>query len=307
MRFDNRVAIVTGAGGAAGLGRAYAMALAERGARVVVNDLGVGPDGRGIERAHADRVAEEIRELGGEAVADTNSVAGQESAEAIIRTALDTWGRIDIVVNNAGVSRPGEFRDATPEDIVQQVSVHLLGNIWMCRAAWPRMIEQEYGRIVNVTSEAMWGGKLYNIYGAAKGGIFSLSRGLAAEGVDYGIKVNTLAPAAVTTAARYFGEIEGDASGSSPEAVAPVVVYLCHQDCSLNGRYVWAGAGRMAIGVFGQTEEFASPGLTAEDVRDNMTTICSSPFAEFGDPLNITYDGPERPFVFTLKSKYQRR
>jgi len=278
MRFDGRVAIVTGAGSAAGLGRAHAMLLASRGARVVVNDLGGGPDGLGIERSHADLVAGEIRALGGEAVADVNSVASEESALAVVGTALERFGRVDLLVNNAGIVRLGEFGALSSGDIRETVDVHLMGNVWMCRAVWGHMVGQDYGRIVNVTSIAMWGAPNTLIYGAAKAGILGLTRGLAFECSQAGrnIKVNALAPHANTTAAYYFNEPTADRfkADRPPEAVAACVGYLCHEDCGLNGAYVASGVGHTAVGVFGVTAGFdAGTGMTPEDVRDNLGAI----------------------------------
>jgi NAD(P)-dependent dehydrogenase (short-subunit alcohol dehydrogenase family) len=289
MRFDDQVAVVTGAGAAAGLGRAHARLLASRGAKVVVNDLGTGPDGRGIERAHADTVADEIRSEGGDAIADMHSVADEQSAKAVVQTALDNYGRIDILVNNAGIVRLGEFPALSSDDITQSVAVHLMGNIWMCRAAWPHMSAQHYGRIVNVTSIAMWGARLTVVYGAAKAGIVGLTRGLAVEGAARNIRVNALAPRANTTAFHYFNKATagGLKSERPPEAVAPVVAYLCHADCDVTGAYVAAGGGHVALGVFGTTSGHDSGlAITPEDVRDNIATIAdTSGFIEFPDDL----------------------
>jgi NAD(P)-dependent dehydrogenase (short-subunit alcohol dehydrogenase family) len=296
LKFDGRVAIVTGAGAAMGLGRAYARLLAARGAKVVVNDLGTGPDGKGIERAHADRVAEEIRSEGGEAVADTNSVAEEQSAKAIVQTALDAYGRIDILVNNAGVVRIAEFEFVTADDIRDIVHVHLMGNIWMCKAVWPHMLAQEYGRIVNVTSLAMWGARYNVVYGAAKGGNFALARGLAAEGGGRNVRVNAIAPEALTTAFHYFN----DASAIDldlefpPEGVAPVVGYLCHESCALNGAYLAGrGTGQVLKGFFATTTGYdhGGPGITIEDVARNIATIRDTEeLIEFPEGVDLVGD-----------------
>lgn len=183
LRFDGQVAIVTGAGGQApSLGRSHAKLLAERGAKVVVNDLGVGPDGRGTAQANAEQVVDEIRAAGGGAVTDQHSVAEEDGARAIVQTALDTWGRLDILVNNAGVAHIVHFDEISSADIRKVIDVHLMGTLWMCRAAWPVMRDAGYGRIVNTTSGAMFGQENLSIYGTAKAGIFGLSRGLAIEG-----------------------------------------------------------------------------------------------------------------------------
>lgn len=291
MKFDDQVAVVTGAGAAAGLGRVYALLLASRGAKVVVNDLGTGPDGRGIARASAQNVVDEIRKSGGEAVADTNSVADEESARAIIRTALDNYGRVDILINNAGVFRPADFASLTSDDITQIASIHFLGTIWMCRAVWPYMLEQKSGRIVNVSSVAMWGAQYTVLYGSAKAGILGLTRGLAVEGASSNVRVNALAPIAATTALHYFNKLESNPMPTNatvppnltPEVVAPVVAYLCHSDCLLNGAYVATGGGHVALGVFGTTRGYdCGMAITPEDVKANLAAIADpTDFSEF--------------------------
>ncbi len=201
LRFDGRVAIVTGAGSNPGLGRAYSLLLARRGARVLVNDLGVGCDGRGTIRSDAQAVADEIIAAGGEAAADQNSVADEAGARAIVHAALERRGRVDIIVNNAGVCHVSSFEEITPADVRGTIDTHLMGTLWMCRAAWPVMREAGYGRIVNTTSGAMFGEDHLSVYGAAKAGIFGLTRGLALEGVPLGIQVNAIGPGAATRAA----------------------------------------------------------------------------------------------------------
>jgi NAD(P)-dependent dehydrogenase (short-subunit alcohol dehydrogenase family) len=308
LRFDDRVAIVTGAGAAAGLGRAYALELAARGARVVVNDLGVGPDGEGIELADADVVAAEIERAGGIAIADTHSVSQEDSAKAVVETALDAWGRVDILINNAGVVRPGEFQALASEDITTMISVHLLGNVWMSRAVWPHMTTQGYGRIVNVVSGAMWGARNFVIYGAAKAGIFGLTRGLALEGAPSGIRANALAPFATTTAFYYFNEVDAAVPDRSPAAVAPVAAYLSHEDCSLTGEYVHAGGGHVSVGVLGETVGYGQAHLTAEAIRDNLEVVCSPDgFAPFPSPVEKDVEGGGGPMRIVLKREFRRR
>jgi NAD(P)-dependent dehydrogenase (short-subunit alcohol dehydrogenase family) len=278
MRFDGQVAIVTGAGGNPSLGRSFAHLLAERGAKVVVNDLGVGPDGRGIELAHADVVAQEIVDAGGEAVADLHSVAEEDSAQAVVQTALDIWGRVDILVNNAGVCTLAAFDEVSAADIHRMVSVHLMGNIWMCRAVWPHMKAAGYGRIVNINSGAMFGAARHVvIYGAAKGGIFGLTRGLALEGYEHGIRVNTLGPAAGTKAHQHL-QLESDAltmmmERLPPELVAPTVAFLAHEECPCSGKYFEAMGGSVQERVFAQTPGYSDAALTLEAVRDHYEQI----------------------------------
>jgi NAD(P)-dependent dehydrogenase (short-subunit alcohol dehydrogenase family) len=277
MRFDERVAIVTGAGGNPGLGRSYARLLAARGAKVVVNDLGVGPDGRGNVTAHADVVAQEIRDAGGEAIADTNSVAEESSARAIVQTALDAWGRLDVLVNNAGVFHLALFDELAPRDAERIVSVHLLGNIWMCRAAWPAMKAAGYGRIINVSSGAMLGGRYNVVYGAAKAGIYGLTRGLAVEGDPHGIKVNALGPGAHTAASDLLfesAEFPGvDPGDLDPDVVAPTVAFLAHQDCDVSGKFINSMAGRVSEMYLAETAGHRSAEATPEDVRDHFAAV----------------------------------
>ena len=278
LRFDGRVAIVTGSGGQhPSLGRSHATLLAERGAKVVVNDFGVGPDGRGIMRANAEQVAEEILAAGGEAVPDQHSVADEEGAHGVVATALDTWGRLDVVVNNAGVCYMVHFDEISSADIRNIIDVHLMGTVWMCRAAWPHMRGAGYGRIVNTTSGAMFGIEHLSIYGAAKSGIFGLTRGLAVEGASLGIKVNALGPAANTSAIRHFNETSPFTSMMEAyfptSLVSPAVAYLAHADCELSGANLEAAAGNVGLRVFGQTAGYTDTELTVEKVRDNLSTI----------------------------------
>ena len=187
LRFDGRTAIVTGAGGNPSLGRAHALLLAERGANVVVNDIGGDPETPGYSgTASAQQVADEICALGGKAVFDTNSVASPEGADAIVRTALDAFGGIDILVNNAGISIAAPFDEITDRDFRRHIDINLMGPVWLCRAAWGKMREQGYGRIVNITSGAMTGFAWLTAYGTSKGGLFSFTRALAAEGEAHG-------------------------------------------------------------------------------------------------------------------------
>jgi NAD(P)-dependent dehydrogenase (short-subunit alcohol dehydrogenase family) len=274
LRFDGRVAIVTGAGGRPSLGRSYAQLLASRGARVVVNDFGVGPDGHGLQRAHADLVAREIADAGGEAVADTNSVAGEDSARAIVQTALDAWGRVDILVNNAGVIGIGPFDEMPAEDVQRMVDVHLLGTVWMCRAVWPHMQKAGYGRIVNITSNSSLGMATFAVYSAVKGGVLSLARALAGEGASAGIVVNALSPGATTNASTYFaGEAADTGDDRRPELVAAAAAFLAHEDCPFSGKYIDARSGAVTEIFQRQTHGYRNPELTPEDVAANLGSI----------------------------------
>jgi len=278
MNFDGRVAIVTGAGGQPpSLGRSHAKLLADRGAKVVVNDLGVGPDGRGILRSNAEQVVGEILAAGGEAVADKHSVADEDSAREIIRTAVDTWGRLDILVNNAGVALIAHFDEISSADIRKVIDVHLMGTLWMCRAAWPLMRDAGYGRIVNTTSGGMFGQENLSIYGTAKAGIFGLTRGLAIEGASSGIKVNALGPAANTTAMHHLHEACAFTTMMEEyfpaDLVSPAAAYLAHEECELSGAYLEVGAGNVATRVFGMNAGYNDVNLTIEGVRENLAIV----------------------------------
>ncbi|MDQ3756785.1 MAG: SDR family oxidoreductase [Actinomycetota bacterium] len=272
LGFDGKVAIITGAGG--GLGREHALLLASRGAQVVINDLGGSVTGEGGDAGPAQTTAKEIEDLGGVAVADTNSVATPEGGEAIVQTALDAFGRVDIVINNAGILRDKSFHNMTPELLEPVVQVHLLGAFYVTKPAWVKMREQGYGRIVNTSSNA---GILGNFgqtnYGAAKMGLVGFTRVLAAEGAKYNIRANALAPVART---RMTEEILGGlADRLDPKLVSPLVAWLVHEDCPVTGEIYSAAGGRIARFFIGLTEGYYNPELTAEDVRDNWDKIRS--------------------------------
>jgi NAD(P)-dependent dehydrogenase (short-subunit alcohol dehydrogenase family) len=270
LGFDGKVAIVTGAGG--GLGREHALLLAKRGALVVVNDLGGAVDGSGGSTSPAEQVVEEIKAAGGEATADANSVATPEGGEAIVQTAVDAFGRIDIVVNNAGILRDKAFHNMT-DDLVQPVlDVHLRGAFNVTRPAWARMREQGYGRVVNTASSA---GILGNFgqasYGAAKMGLVGLTQVLAIEGARYNIKANAISPIART---RMTEEVLGNlVEFVDPAAVSPVVAWLVHEDCPVSGNVYSVGGGRVARFFVGLTPGFLDKSLTPEAVRDHFDEI----------------------------------
>jgi len=279
LRFDGQVAIVTGAGGTFNLGRSHAHLLASRGAKVVVNDLGVGPGNQGTEPANAEAVAAEIVAAGGEAIADLHSVAEEDSAQAIIDAAMNKWGRVDILVNNAGFGVRAGFDEVSSHDIHRLVGVHLMGAIWMCRAAWPHMKRQGYGRIVNTTSGGMMGMAGMSIYGAAKFGIYGLTRGLATEGAEIGIKANALSPGAATNS---FGHSFTFADDKVMEAfverfpaklVSAAVAYLAHETCAVSGTMFNAGGGEVSARLVMATTGINMPELTVEDVAANIDTI----------------------------------
>jgi len=241
IRYDNRVAVVTGAG--AGLGRSHALFLASRGARVVVNDLGGAVDGSGSSATPAQQVVAEIKAAGGEAVANADSVASPAGAARIVQAALDNWGRIDILINNAGNLRDKTIAKMTPEDFDAVVAVHLAGAAYCSIAAWPHMKDANYGRIVMTTSAAgLFGGHGLGNYAAAKIALVGLMNTLKLEGRNRNITVNCIAPMATT---RMSTEAMDDKTGPllQPEFVSAVVGLLCSEEHTGTGDIISAGAG----------------------------------------------------------------
>lgn len=277
--FDGRVAIVTGGGG--GLGREHALLLARRGAQVVVNDLGGDVSGAGADGGPAQRVAKEITDLGGKAVADMNSVATEEGGTAIVKTAIDAFGRVDIVVNNAGILRDKSFQNMTAEFVEPVIDVHLKGAFFVTRPAWAHMREQRYGRIVNTSSGAgLFGNFGQANYGAAKMGLVGLTHVLALEGARYNITANAIAPVART---RMTEEVLGRLTELvDPKFVSPLVAWLSHEDCNATGHIYTVGGGRVARLFIGMTSGWARTDgeLTVEDVREH--------FADIEDPSTFT-------------------
>jgi NAD(P)-dependent dehydrogenase (short-subunit alcohol dehydrogenase family) len=268
--FDGRVAIVTGAGG--GLGREHALLLASRGARVVVNDVGGSVSGEGGDAGPAQRVVDEIVAAGGEAFPDTHSVATPEGGTAIVATALEQFGQVDIVVNNAGILRDKSFQNMTPDMLGPVLDVHLKGAFYVTQPAWAHMRERGYGRVINTSSNS---GILGNFgqtnYGAAKMGLVGFTRVLAVEGAKHNIKVNAIAPVALT---RMTAEILGSIGEKiKPGLVSPVVAYLAHEDCPVTGEVYSAAGGRIARFFVGLTPGYYNPALTVEDVRDHFAEI----------------------------------
>ncbi|MBD3733481.1 MAG: SDR family NAD(P)-dependent oxidoreductase [Sphingopyxis sp.] len=237
---SGRVAIVTGAGG--GLGRAHALLLAKRGARVVVNDLGGSRDGSGGGSAMAEAVVEEIRAAGGEAFANGASVTEFDQVQAMVAEAVEHWGRVDILVNNAGILRDRTFAKLDLADFRTVVEVHLMGSINCTKAVWEQMRSQGYGRIMMTTSSSgLWGNFGQSHYGAAKLGLVGAMKTLSEEGAKYDIRVNCLAPSAAT---RMTADImdEAELAALAPEAVSPAMLVLVSEQAP-NGMILCAGAG----------------------------------------------------------------
>ena len=244
IRFDHRVAVVTGAGG--GLGRAHALLLAARGAKVVVNDLGGTLGGGGGSNAAADKVVAEIVAAGGTAVPNYDNIASPEGARSLIQTAIDAYGRIDVLINNAGILRDKSLAKMDPADFASVVAVHLLGSAYCSQAALGHMQGQAYGRIVMTTSAAgLYGNFGQTNYGAAKLGLVGLMNSLKHECKKYGILVNTVAPVALTrmTEDLPFAAMIKEAS---PERVSAAVAFLASEACEFTGEVIAAGAGYLA-------------------------------------------------------------
>jgi NAD(P)-dependent dehydrogenase (short-subunit alcohol dehydrogenase family) len=238
--FKGRVAIVTGAGG--GLGRQHALALAARGAKVLVNDLGGARDGSGGSVSAAEAVVAEIRAAGGEALANGASVTDWDAVQAMVKQAVDAWGRVDILVNNAGILRDKSFSKMELADFRLVMDVHLMGAVHCCKAVWPHMIEQKYGRILMTTSSSgLYGNFGQSNYGAAKLALVGLMQTLSIEGVKYDIRVNSLAPTAAT---RMTEDLMPPAvlEALKPEAVVPAMLALVAQDAP-SRTILCAGAG----------------------------------------------------------------
>ena len=244
IRFDNRVAVITGAGG--GLGRAHALLLAARGAKVVVNDLGGTLNGVGGDSAAADKVVAEIKAAGGEAIPNYDNIASPEGGRSLIEAAVKAYGRIDVLINNAGILRDKSLAKMEAADFASVVAVHLMGSAYCSQAALGHMQGQAYGRIVMTTSAAgLYGNFGQTNYGAAKLGLVGLMNSLKLEGRKYGILVNTIAPVALTrmTQDLPFAAMIKEAS---PERVSAAVAFLASEACEFSGEVVAAGAGYFA-------------------------------------------------------------
>jgi NAD(P)-dependent dehydrogenase (short-subunit alcohol dehydrogenase family) len=288
LGFDGRVAIITGSGG--GLGREHALMMASRGALVVVNDLGGAIDGTGSDKGAAERVVDEIKGAGGEAVADTNSVATPEGGAAIVQTAIDAFGRIDIVVNNAGILRDKSFHNMTPDLWGPVLDVHLNGAYHVTSAAWPHMREQAYGRVVCTASGAgIFGNFGQANYGAAKMGLVGFTRVLAVEGASKNIKANVIAPVAKT---RMTEDLLGPLGDKvAPQYVSPIVTYLASESCEPTGRIFSVAGGRVAEIFIGEGPGYTDEDLSPESIAANWDQVTNQDGYEvptqMGDEIGI--------------------
>jgi NAD(P)-dependent dehydrogenase (short-subunit alcohol dehydrogenase family) len=270
LRFDDRVAIVTGAG--RGLGRAYALLLAAKGTRVVVNDTGGSVTGDGADPGPAHDVVAEIRAAGGDAVACTESVATAQGGDAIIQTAVDHYGRVDIVIHNAGNVRPGSLKEMSHKDFGAVLDVHLRGAFHVVRPAFPLMCDARYGRVVLTSSiGGLYGNHGVANYAVAKAGMIGLCNVVALEGAAEGVKCNVIIPSAVTRMAKGLDISSYPPMG--PELVAPVVGWLAHECCSITGEMLVAIAGRVARAVVAETPGVYRSSWSIEQVAEQMDAI----------------------------------
>ena len=301
ISLDGRVAVVTGAG--RGLGRAYVELLAERGARVVVNDLGTDVSGYGKDSSIAEKVADLIRSRGGEAIANSSDVSTSEGGSDLIATTVEHFGRIDVLVNNAGICESQPFEGATLDDFDRHWRVHLGGPVNTVKAAWPSMVAQGYGKIILTTSvSGLFGLRGQATYAAAKCGVVGLMRILAIEGAEHGILVNTISPQGYTRMHPAAGSQLPEAEGSATmpvDAVAPAIVWLASDRCSETNRIynVVAGAIQRIAIVMGPG--FYDPNLTPESIAENYARVES--IEGFSEPGPFE-PGPHRPIGDTWSS-----
>lgn len=301
LRFDEDVVIVTGAG--RGLGREYALLFAQGGAKVIVNDL----DGD-----VAQSVVDEIKAAGGEAVADSHSVADAESAKGIVQKALDTFGTVTVLVNNAGIITYASFADLTEQQWNTMRSVTLDGTFFVTKAVWPVFIEKGYGRVVNVTSNAGFAGNpTLSHYGAMKLAIAGLTKNLALEGEEHNIKVNAIAPMAITrmNAEAFFGNVdpgieswrEDIASGKVPIGpsyiVAPTVVWLGHRDNPVSGEIFSSSSGKVGRVAFVVGEGYFNTKHTPVDLAENIDQVCN--LENYAEPRDTSEELALIPPLFT--------
>jgi NAD(P)-dependent dehydrogenase (short-subunit alcohol dehydrogenase family) len=282
LRFDGKAVLITGAG--RGVGRAHALSLAARGASIVIADRGVALDGSGHSNSPADEAVAEIKAAGGNAVACHESVSEEKGAAAMVEAALDSFGRLDAVINNAGINGPELFENHTADEFRRMVEVHYLGTVFVSRAAWGHFIKNGGGRIVNTVSEGPLGiHEMMTAYGGAKGGVIGFTLALAAEGPKYGISVNGFSPRVSTRMSS--PEVMSHVYGRPPESFArlanifppdlcsPAAIYLAHPSCPLNGVMLACGGGQVLRMAVMQNQGYSTENLSPEDIEQNVDKV----------------------------------
>lgn len=280
-RYDGRVVVITGAG--RGLGRAHALLFASLGASVVVNDVGGSKEGVGADSGPANDVVAEIRSTGGTAVADIHSIATEDGCRELVATAIREFGRIDVLVNNAGISRWASFPEADAENLERTLDVHVRGSWHATRAAWGHFVEQGYGRVILTNSTGMFGMPDNLAYSTAKGAILGMMRSLSLAGAPHGITVNCISPNASsrpseTSAPVTFSmnQSEKRADGMRAELVSPMVAYLAHESIDITGQIYMAGGSRFSRMFIGATDGYLHDGPedpTVDDVAHHLAQI----------------------------------
>lgn len=278
LDFSDRVVIITGAG--RGIGRAHAELLASRGAAVVVGDLGAAIDGSGVDGDNpAGEVADAITAAGGRAVAVRSDISTQEGVDALVTAALDSYGQLDAVINNAGIVRGAPFDEVPDEEYQRHLDVHYLGPMRLIRAAWPHLLASPAGRVVNTISQAMLGNPDMSHYGGSKGALFGLTRNLALEGLEAGIRVNAIAPGAGTRMAEAAADtlspevMEYMRTQLRPDQISPVAAYLVHPSCEVTGEVFNVAGGIVNRLALVNTTGFVDPELTIESVAERFDEV----------------------------------
>ena len=271
-----RVALVTGAG--RGVGRSIAMDLARHGAKVIINDLGGALDGQGDDISVAESVVREIEAAGGTAAANTGDVTSSDDAYGMVKQAIDTWGRLDIVVSNAGILRDRALHNLPEEDWAKVLAVHLTGGYNLLHHAWPAFRQQHYGRVILTTSNSGFLGNFgQSNYGSAKAGLIGLMNVAKLEGEKYNVMVNCLNPGAATRMTVSVGSMTPEREAAmSPDLVAPAVTYLASDSCTTSGMIITSASGSFGRAAIVQNQRVAIPNATADDVEahwDEITTL----------------------------------
>ncbi|MAW79936.1 MAG: 3-oxoacyl-ACP reductase [Parvularcula sp.] len=298
IRFDGKVAIVTGAGN--GLGRSHALALAERGAKVVVNDLGGARDGTGGSLSAAEEVVNHINASGGEAIADGANVTKEGEVSAMVKAAMDKWGRIDILVNNAGILRDKSFHKMTLDDFRAVIDVHLVGSAICTHAVWPIMREQTYGRVILTSSPSGLHGIFGQVnYGAAKAGMIGMMNALHLEGAKYNIKTNVLSPSAKTRMTEDLGIPEEILNQMTPEAITAAMLYLVSEDAPSRAIVSCAAGGYSRAYVVETDGVYLPPEKqTPEEIAENWDQISSTKDVHYYENSS----GPNMNFIGKAKT-----